>query len=82
MYEDFVKGLDKIKTPDALSSREDQDNTAGGTRFAASRKFRDRINESLGLERETGWNPANGTGGDSARSDKERRRRQGLAMRA
>jgi hypothetical protein len=81
MYEEFVKGLDKIKTPDALSSREDQDDTEGRTRFAASRKFRDGINERLGLERDTGWNPADGTGGDAARSDEERRRRrQGLEM--
>jgi hypothetical protein len=73
MYNEFVKGLDKIKTPDALSSREDQDNTAGGTRFAASRKFRDRINGRLGL--------APGAGGDASRSDEERHRRD-LAMRA
>ena len=49
-YDYFVKGLDKIKPPEETSSESSRDSGAGGMRFAASQKFRDGINERLGIK--------------------------------
>ena len=49
-YDSFVKGLDKINPPEATSSESSRGSAAGGMRFAASQKFRDGINERLGIK--------------------------------
>ena len=49
-YDSFVKGLNKINPPEATSSESSRGSGAGGMRFAASRKFRDGINDRLGIK--------------------------------
>jgi hypothetical protein len=49
-YDHFVKGLEKINPPEATSSESSRGSDAGGMRFAASQKFRDGINERLGIK--------------------------------
>lgn len=49
-YDNFVKGLDKIKTPEATGSESSSGSGGGGMRFAASQKFRDGINDRLGIK--------------------------------
>ena len=66
-YDDFVKGLNKPAQGDDSAKARDQ--SAHGTRFAASQKFRDAIDERLGLRPD---DPAADT--NTARSEDERRR--------
>ena len=49
-YDGFVKGLNKINAPEATGSESSRGDGAGGMRFAASQKFRDGINERLGIK--------------------------------
>ena len=58
-YDSFVKGLSKINPPEATSSESSGGSGAGEMRFAASQKFRDGINERLGIK-----DQMNGTGED------------------
>ena len=64
-YDGFVKGLNKINTPEATGSESSRDPGAGGMRFAASQKFRDGINDRLGIKEQR---YDTGTGDDDAYS--------------
>ena len=67
-YDDFVKGLNREPAA-ADDAEKGQDEGRYVTRFAASGKFRDAIDERLGLRPD---DPAYGA--DAERSDEERRR--------
>ena len=75
-YDSFVKGLDKINPPEATGSEPSRGSGAGGTRFAASQKFRDGINDRLGIKDQMNDTE---TGDDDAYSWRQERNRSNFS---
>ena len=78
-YDSFVKGLSKINPPEATSSESSRGSAAGGMRFAASQKFRDGINERLGIKEQMDNNETGEDDDDDAYSWRQERNRSHFA---